>query len=213
MLKQKIRLPPGGAGGWAAATGCCTGDCSRIACGSCRDLQLYGSCCTAGAGVWQHSRVRYCRPQVSQHPTTATPVRGPIVKHVMGQLPRDIPGLCPQLLACMPGLSGGFCVCGMARQTQPDIADVQFILCLMEWLMQDCCVRYGPDAAEVTSHAAEMATQSATAAMRLRTGGVKTIAQRVARHTALGFARQAVYGPGKQGQPPKKPAARQQVCT
>ncbi|CAL5223562.1 g6096 [Coccomyxa viridis] len=71
--------------------------------------------------------------------------------------------------------------------------------------------KYGPDAAEVTSHAAEMATQSATAAMRLRTGGVKTIAQRVARHTALGFARQAVYGPGKQGQPPKKPAARQQV--
>ena len=61
-----------------------------------------------------------------------------------------------------------------------------------------------------------MATQSATAAMRLRTGGVKTIAQRVARHTALGFARQAVYGPGKQGgqgQPPSKPGARPQVST
>lgn len=62
----------------------------------------------------------------------------------------------------------------------------------------------------------EMATQSATAAMRLRTGGVKTIAQRVARHTALGFARQAVYGQGGQGQSmqahlPKKPAARPQV--
>ena len=74
--------------------------------------------------------------------------------------------------------------------------------------------RYGPDAAEITGHATEMATQSATAAMRLRTGGVKTIAQRVARHTALGFARQAVYGPGKQGgqgQPPSKPGARPQV--
>ena len=47
--------------------------------------------------------------------------------------------------------------------------------------------------------------------MRLRTGGVKTIAQRVARHTALGFARQAVYGPSGQGQLPKKPAARPQV--
>ena len=70
--------------------------------------------------------------------------------------------------------------------------------------------RYGPDAAEVAGHATEMATASATAAMRLRTGGVKTIAERVARHTALGFARQAVYGPGgppKQGQPPTKPSS------
>ncbi|CAK0760250.1 hypothetical protein CVIRNUC_002756 [Coccomyxa viridis] len=74
--------------------------------------------------------------------------------------------------------------------------------------------KYGPDAAEITGHATEMATQSATAAMRLRTGGVKTIAQRVARHTALGFARQAVYGPagkqGGQGQPPSKPGPRPQ---
>lgn len=70
--------------------------------------------------------------------------------------------------------------------------------------------RYGPDAAEVAGHATEMATASATAAMRLRTGGVKTIAERVARHTALGFARQAVHGPGgppKQGQPPTKPSS------
>lgn len=78
-----------------------------------------------------------------------------------------------------------------------------------------CAGRYGPDAAEITGHATEMATQSATAAMRLRTGGVKTIAQRVARHTALGFARQAVYGPagkqGGQGQPPSKPGPRPQV--
>lgn len=77
-------------------------------------------------------------------------------------------------------------------------------------------VRYGPDAAEITIHATDMATQSATAAMRLRTGGVKTIAQRVARHTALGFARQAVYGQGGhgvQGHPPKQPAARPQVMS
>lgn len=57
------------AGGWPAAAGCCTGDCSCLAGGSCGDLQLHGSCCAVGARVWQHGSVRHCRPQVSPSPT------------------------------------------------------------------------------------------------------------------------------------------------
>lgn len=52
-------------------------------------------------------------------------------------------------------------------------------------------------------HAAETATHAATAGMRIRTVGVRSIARRIAKHTSVGFAKAAV----------QRQQQTQQVCT
>ena len=77
--------------------------------------------------------------------------------------------------------------------------------------------RYGPDAGEVSLHAAEATTHAATAAMQLRTLGVRSIARRIAKHTSVGFARAALDRDSDQPQelqprsrPPAVPQQHQQ---
>ncbi|CAL8463253.1 g2787 [Coccomyxa elongata] len=64
--------------------------------------------------------------------------------------------------------------------------------------------RYGADAGEVSLHAAEATTHAATAAMRLRTVGIRSIAKRIAQHTSVSFARAAAASarPSRPTQPP-----------
>lgn len=95
---------------------------------------------------------------------------------------------------------GALCSQGFAAQT----AVVRKLMPEHRWL------RYGPDAGEVSLHAAEATTHAATAALRLRTVGIRSIAKRIAKHTSVEFARAAVR-PQQQPQRPPQPQARAQV--
>ncbi|KAK9917873.1 hypothetical protein WJX75_009127 [Coccomyxa subellipsoidea] len=66
--------------------------------------------------------------------------------------------------------------------------------------------KYGSDAGEVSLHAAQATTHAATAAMRLRTVGIRSIAKRIAKHTSVSFARAAAQ-PQQRPPPSPMPAA------